>query len=112
MPDRSLFYAATPEAAYLIVRDQALPHPPEPVTGEVGMVELVARRGGCPGGTAVAVTVNEQDLRPGDPGRPGSFLVPREAITPAAIGRAFQPWHADVEPDPHQRWKGYFNRTR
>lgn len=71
------------------------------------MVELVTRRGGCPGGTAVAVTVNEQDLRPGDPARPGSFLVPREAITPASIGRAFQPWHADVEPDAHQRWKGY-----
>ncbi len=75
MPDRSLFYAATPEAAYLIVRDQALPNPAEPVPGEADMVELVARRGGCPGGTAVAVTVNEQDLRPGDPGRPGSFLV-------------------------------------
>ncbi|MDN5769027.1 MAG: Fic family protein [Humibacillus sp.] len=104
MPDRSLFYAATPEAAYLIVRDQSLPNQPDAATGEADMVELVARRGGCPGGTTVAVTAAEQDLRPG---RPGAFLIPRAKVIPAAIGRAFQPWHADVEPDKHQRWKAY-----
>ncbi len=64
MPDRSLFYAAPPERAYLIVRDQALPHTRDKATGEVGLVELVARRGGCPGGTTVAVTAPEQDLAP------------------------------------------------
>ncbi len=69
-----------------------------------GWVELVARRVGCPGGTAFAVMAAKQDLRPG---RPRAFLIPAEAITPASIGRAYQPWHADVEPDKHQRWKAY-----
>ena len=32
---------------------------------------------------------------------------PRNAITPASIGRAYQPWHADVEAEPRERWKAY-----
>ncbi len=107
MADLTLFYAATPEEAYLITRDQTIPAQPttdgpDPEGG--GVVELVARRGGCPGGTAVQVSVPAKDARPGGPGR---FLIDRAAITPTSIGRAYQPWHADVEPEPRQRWKAY-----
>ena len=104
MADLTLFYAATPEAAYVVTRDRTLPD--LDATGESGgeVVELVARRGGCPGGTAVEITVPEQDARPVGLGR---FHLERDAVTPGMIGRAYQPWHADVEPDSRQRWKGY-----
>jgi len=34
-------------------------------------------------------------------------LVDRVVVTPERVGRAFQPWHVDVQPDVGQRWKGY-----
>lgn len=98
-----MFYPATPESAYVIVRNRALPDTND-ATGQSGMVELVARRGGCPGGTAVEVSAPLQALSPAGRGR---FLIPRTMITPSMIGRAYQPWHADVEPEARARWKAY-----
>lgn len=77
--------------------------------GEGPEIVVHARRGGLPGGSAVELRVPEGALRPG--GRPGRFVVPRTAITPERIGRAFQPWHVDVEPDESQRWRGYLDPT-
>jgi len=96
--DRSLFYAASPEDAYRVVRSGQLP-------GDSAEVELSVRRGACPGGTAVAVSVPAEVARRSHV--PGRVMVAREVITPYRIGRAFQPWHVDVEPDIGQRWKGY-----
>ena len=106
MADLNLFYAATPEPAYLITRDLVIPAPTStdgPISGG-DLVELVARRGRCLGGTAVQVTVPDEKPRPAGAGR---FLIARDAITPTSIGRAYQPWHADVEAEPRERWKAY-----
>ena len=46
---RSLFLPASPEDAYLVVRDRDL----APVVGDAETVEPFARRTGLPGGTAV-----------------------------------------------------------
>lgn len=96
--DRSLFYAASPEGAYRFARSGQLP-------GSSAEVELLVLRGACPGGTAVAVAVPAEAVRRSDV--PGRVVVAREVIAAARIGRAFQPWHADVEPDVRERWKGY-----
>lgn len=97
--ERTLYLAADPEMAYLITRDRTIP-------GDKTFLELAARRGGLPGGHAVAITVDEQLLR--DEGT-GCYLIAREHIGAKAIGRAFQPWHVDGEPDPQQRWGGYMH---
>jgi hypothetical protein len=52
----------------------------------------------------VGVRVPEELLRPAGPGR---VVVDRDAVTADRVSRAFLPWHADVEPDPHQLWQGY-----
>lgn len=98
--DRALFLPATPEDAARITRARRVP-------GDAPLVEVSGRRGSCPGGTAVAVRVPEQALSPA--GVPGRFLVDRAVITPDRVGRALQPWHVDVEPDPAQRWKAYLH---
>lgn len=95
--ERTLYLAAHPETAYLITRDRTVP-------GDEPFVELAARRGGLPGGHAVAVTVDEQLLRDEGAGR---YRIAREHLGSEAIGRAYQPWHVDVEPDVRQRWGGY-----
>ncbi len=98
MADRSLFYAASPEDASRIVRSGQLP-------GNSAEVELSVRRGACPGGTAVAVRVPAELVRSSD--QPDRVFVERAVVTPDRVGRAFQPWHVDVQPDVGQRWKGY-----
>lgn len=103
MAARSLFLAADPLQAYVTVRDRHV----EPLPGTAD-VELRARRSGCPGGVAVGVDVPEGEVRPG--GQPGFYLVNAE-VAAAGITRAYQPWHADVESDPVQRWKGYLDDT-
>lgn len=95
--ERTLYLAAEPEAAYLITRDRSIP-------GDDPMVALAARRGGLPGGHAVAITVDDRHLLDKGDGR---YLLAREHIRSDAIGRAFQPWHVDVEPDVRERWGGY-----
>jgi len=96
--DRSLFYVASPEDASRIARSGRLP-------GSSAEVELSVQRGALPGGAAVAVRVPAELVRPGD--QPGEVLVDRVVVTPDRVGRAFQPWHVDVQPDVGQRWKGY-----
>jgi len=96
--DRSLFYAASAEDASRIARSGRLP-------GSSAEVELSVHRIASLGGAAVAVLVPEEVVRHSD--HPDRVVVAREAITAARIGRAFQPWHADVEPDVRERWKGY-----
>ncbi len=101
--DRSLFYPASPEDAARITRTGRFP-------GDSADVELSVSGGGCPGGTAVAVAVavtvpEAASARSG--AVPGRVLVDRAVITAERVGRAFQPWHVDVEPDISQRWRGY-----
>jgi len=96
--DRSLFYAASPEAASRAARSGRLP-------GGSAEVELSVQRVASPGGAAVAVRVPAELVRPSD--RPDRVFVDRAVVTPDRVGRAFQPWHAEVQPDVGQRWKGY-----
>ena len=98
--DRALFYAADPVDAYRIARARRLP-------GDEAEIVLSTSRTACPSGTAVEVRVPEELVRRGD--RPGQVLVERAAVSADRVGRAFQPWHVDVEPDVGQRWKGYLH---
>ncbi len=70
-------------------------------------VLVFAQREACPGGVAVGVRVEEDQLRPADVR--GRFVVNRWAVAPKQITRAYQPWHVDVEPDPSRRWRGYLH---
>lgn len=70
-------------------------------------VTLSARRAACPGGVAVGVRVEQDQLRRAEV--PGRFVVERWAVAPEAFTRAYQPWHVDVEPDPSARWQGYLH---
>jgi len=92
--DRSLFHAATPEDAYRITRSGQL-------AGSSAEVELSVQRVASPGGAAVAVRVPAELVRLGD--HPDRVLVDRAVLTPDRVGRAFQPWHVDVQPDVGQR---------
>jgi len=96
--DRSLFYAASPEDASRIARSGRL-------SGSSAEVEVSVQRVASPGGAAVAVRVPAELVRPSD--QPDRVFVERAVVTPDRVGRAFQPWHADVQPDVGQRWKGY-----
>lgn len=102
MPERTLYLAADPIQAYLTVRDRHI----EPWSG-TDEVQLLARRGACPGGTAVGIVVDERDLREV---RPGTYAIDREKAE-QGITRAYQPWHVDVERDEGERWKGYLDPT-
>lgn len=102
MPEHTLYLAADPLQAYVTVRDRYI----EPWAGSEE-VQLFARRGACPGGTAVGVVVDERDLREV---RLGTYAVDRETAE-QGITRAYQPWHVDVERDEGQRWKGYLDPT-
>lgn len=98
MADRSLFYAASPEDASRAARSGQL-------LGSSAEVELSVQRVASLGGAAVAVRVPTELVRPSD--QPDRVLVDREVVTRDRVGRAFQPWHVDVQPDIGQRWKGY-----
>lgn len=102
MPERTLYLPADPIRAYLTVRDRRI----EPWAGSDDVL-LLARRGACPGGTAVGIGVDERELRAV---RPGTYAVDRQRAE-QGITRAYQPWHVDVERDQGERWKGYLDPT-
>lgn len=99
--DRVLFYGADPVEAYRITRAGRLP-------GDSAEVELSMYRARFPGGTAVGVRVPDRAVRRS--GEPGRVVVDRAVVTPDRVGRAFQPWHTDMQPDIGQRWTGYLSR--
>lgn len=82
----------SPEDAARVMRARAFPPAPS------DEVTLSARRAACPGGVAVGVRVEQDQLRRAEV--PGRFVVERWAVAPEAFTRAYQPWHVDVEPDP------------
>lgn len=103
MPARTLFLPVTPLDAYLVVRDRSITanaHSPD--------VILFARRNACPGGTAVGIRVQDEQVRDHD--AMGRYLVDRR-VAEQGITRAYQPWHADVETDENARWRGYLDET-
>ncbi len=100
MTDRVLFYGADPVEAYRITRAGRPP-------GDSPEVEMSVDRDRFPGGTAVGVRVPDHAVRPS--GEPGRVVVDRAVVTPDRVGRAFQPWHADVQPDVGLRWTGYLD---
>lgn len=59
-----------------------------------------------PGGVGVQLTVEEHVVRRDDAGR---LTVDRDSVSREAIGRAFQPWHTDVESEASHRWRGYLD---
>lgn len=103
MSTRTLFLPVAPIPAYLVVRDRSIA-----TEADSADVVLLARRGACPGGTAVGISVAEQHVRDLD-GR-GRYLVDRR-VAEQGITRAYQPWHADVETDEVARWRGYLDDT-
>ena len=83
------------------MRARALP------ISEATEVGLWTRRAACPGGAAVGVRVDTDRAVPGD--GPGRARVNRWSVAAEDFTRAYQPWHADVEPDAHARWQGYLH---
>lgn len=96
---RTVYLVADSVTAHLVARDKLIPGEPRDLT-------VSPLRSALPRGTGVALTVDESALREGTEGR---LVVASSAVTTDGIGRAFQPWHVDVEPDGAQRWKGYLD---
>ncbi len=96
--DRQLFFLASSEDAYRISRARLLP-------GDGSEVVLSVGRDLAAAGAAVEVRVGAEQVRAD--ARPGLVRVDRAAVSPDRVGRAFQPWHVDVELDMNRRWAGY-----
>lgn len=99
MADRTVYLVADPVTAYRVVRDKQ-------VSGEPRDLAVSALRSALPDGTGVQLRIDDADIRTD---AAGQLTVPSTAITPDRIGRAFQPWHVDVEPESRARWKGYLD---
>lgn len=99
MARRTVYLVADSATAHRVARDKRIPGEPHDLT-------VSPLRSALPRGTGVELTVDEEALRAGGDGR---LLVTSSEVSPDDIGRAFQPWHVDVEPDAAQRWKGYLD---
>lgn len=101
MADRVVYLVADSATAYRVARDRR-------IDGEPRDLPVSNLRSALPRGTGVQVTVDEADVRTDSA---GALVVSSTALTPDRIGRAFQPWHVDVEPEQAARWKGYLDRS-
>lgn len=99
MISRTVYLVADPATAHIVAREKRIP-------GEPRDLIVSPLRSALPRGTGVELTVDAAALREGTDGR---LVVPSVVVTPDGIGRDFQPWHVDVEPDSAQRWKGYLD---
>lgn len=98
MTERTVYLGTDPVAAYRLAREGSWPIDAGP------QLRVSARRTGLPDRAAVGLLVDEAALHETDRG--GVWLVDRDQVS---IGRTFQPWHVDVEPDSGRRWKGYLD---
>lgn len=96
---RTVYLVVDSATAHIVARDKRIP-------GEPRDLSVSPLRSALPRGTGVELTVDDTALREGTEGR---LVVASSAVPPDGIGRAFQPWHVDVEADSAQRWKGYLD---
>lgn len=103
MEQRTVYLEADPITAYLITRDRVIPDATGP-----DLLTVRARRSAMRDGVGVQLTLDPAHLV--DTGT-GVYAVQAAHVTPETIGRAYQPWHVDVEPDRHHRWRAYLDPT-
>lgn len=96
---RTVYLVGDSATAHLVARDKQIP-------GEPRDLVVSPLSSALPRGTGVELRVDDDAVRTTPEGQ---IVVSFSAVTPVGIGRTFQPWHVDAEPESAQRWKGYLH---